>query len=245
MSELPPLRDFPFFASVDDATLQRLAADAKVETHEDGAVLFRQGDRILSMAFVLRGFVKLTRTAASGDETLIALRSIGSSLSDAPMRGDETHLSSAEAAGPVATLKIPASRFARLLVETPSLALAALSDAKQTIAELTGEIESLKGRSAEHRLVRFLISFCPPDADQWRFRLPYDKRLVAARLGVTQETLSRSFARLRAHGVRTEAREITIESIGRLRTQFEEKARASRPGASSRPLGPETQPATA
>ena len=228
MSEPPPLREFPFFVGADEATLQRLAAEAKVETHEAGAVLFRQGERVTAMTFVVCGFVKLTRTAASGDETLIDMRTDGASLNAAPIRADETHHYSAETVGPATALKIPAGRFARLMADSPSLALAALADAKRTIDELTGEIESLKASSAEHRLVRFLISFCPPEEDQCRFRLPYDKRLVAARLGVTQETLSRSFARLRAYGVRTEARGIGIESVARLRAQFEEKARESR-----------------
>jgi CRP-like cAMP-binding protein len=228
MSEPQPLREFPFFMGVDDATLQRLAAEAKVETHAAGAALFRQGERITTMSFVARGFVKLTRTAASGDETLIGMRTDGASLIEAPVRADETHHYSAEAVGPATALKIPAGRFARLMADNPSLALAALADAKRTVAELTGEIESLKASSAEHRLVRFLISFCPPEDDHCRFRLPYDKRLVAARLGVTQETLSRSFARLRAYGVRTEARGIGIESVARLRAQFEEKAREPR-----------------
>ena len=231
MSEPQPLREFPFFMGVDDATLQRLAAEAKVETHAAGAALFRQGERITTMSFVARGFVKLTRTAASGDETLIGMRTDGASLIEAPVRADETHHYSAEAVGPATALKIPAGRFARLMADNPSLALAALVDAKRTVAELTGEIESLKASSAEHRLVRFLISFCPPEDDHCRFRLPYDKRLVAARLGVTQETLSRSFARLRAYGVRTEARGIGIESVARLRAQFEEKAREPRASA--------------
>ncbi len=231
MSESPPLREFPFFVGVDDATLQRLAGEAKVEAHAGGAVLFRQGERITAMGFVVRGFVKLTRTAASGDETLISLRADGASLTEAPVRADETHYYSAEAVGPATALKIPAGRFAKLMADNPSLALAALADAKRTVAELTGEIESLKASSAEHRLVRFLISFCPPEEDHCRFRLPYDKKLVAARLGVTQETLSRSFARLRAYGVRTEARGIGIESVARLRAQFEEKAREPRASA--------------
>jgi len=228
MSEPPPLREFSFFMGVDDATLQRLAAEAKVESHGPGAVLFRQGERITAMSFVVRGFVKLTRTAVSGDETLISMRADGASLNEAPIRADETHHYSAETVGPATALKIPAGRFARLMTEHPSLALAALADAKRTVDELTEEIESLKASGAEHRLVRFLISFCPPEEDHCRFRLPYDKRLVAALLGVTQETLSRSFARLRAYGVRTEARGIGIESVARLRAQFEEKARESR-----------------
>ena len=233
MSEPPPLREFPFFADVDDATLQRLAAEAKVESHQGGAVIFRQGERVTAMSFVVRGFVKLTRTAVSGDETLIGMRTDLASLNEALSDGGETHHYSAETVGPATTLKIPASRFARLMRDHPSLALAALADAKRTVDTLTEEIESLKARSAEHRLVRFLISFCPPEEDQCRFRLPYDKRLVAACLGVTQETLSRSFARLRVYGVSTEARGVGIESVARLRAQFEEKARESR--ASGRP----------
>lgn len=227
MSE-SPLRDFPFFANVDDAILQRLAAEAKVETHQAGAVLFRQGERVTALAFVVRGFVKLTRTAANGDETLISMRTDGASLNEAAARADETHHYSAEAVGPATALKIPAGRLARLMADNPSLALAALADAKRTVSELTGEVESLKAQSAEHRLMRFLVSLCPPEEDRCHFRLPYDKRFVAARLGVTQETLSRSFARLRAYGVRTEARGIGIESVARLRAQFEDKARASR-----------------
>ncbi|ARN81786.1 Crp/Fnr family transcriptional regulator [Methylocystis bryophila] len=227
MSE-SPLRDFPFFANVDNAILQRLATEAKIETYEASAVLFRQGERVTALTFVLRGFVKLTRTAANGDETLISMRTEGASLNEAAARADETHHYSAEAVGPATALKIPAGRLARFMAENPSLALAALADAKRTVAELTGEIESLKAHSAEHRLMRFLISFCPPEEDRCHFRLPYDKRFVAARLGVTQETLSRSFARLRAYGVRTEARGIGIESVARLRAQFEDKARDAR-----------------
>jgi DNA-binding transcriptional regulator YhcF (GntR family) len=64
--------------------------------------------------------------------------------------------------------------------------------------------------------------------EQCRFRLPYDKRLIAARLGVKQETLSRAFAKLRDHGVRTETRDVLIESVSRLADQCDQLGRQSR-----------------
>ena len=111
------------------------------------------------------------------------------------------------------------------LGEFTALAAAALDDAKRKIVELIREIESLKAQSADERLARFILSLCPPDKEQCRFRLPYDKRLVAAQLGVTQETLSRAFARLREFGVRTETRDVSVESITRLCLQYDEIGR--------------------
>ena len=229
MSELPPLRDFPLFASLDEATLHRLTLDAKVETYADGDVIFRQGDAVAAIMLIVRGFVKLLRTAPCGDETLVNIRSDGASVNDAPTVTGEAFHVSAEAVGPTSILKLPAGRFARLMSESPALAAAALDDAKRKIAELIGEIESLKAQSADRRLARFILSLCPANTDSCRFRLPYDKRLVAAQLGVTQETLSRSFARLREFGVRTETRDVSVESVTRLCLQYDELARQGLP----------------
>jgi len=232
MSELPPLRDFPLFASLDEATLHRLTLDAKIETYADGAVIFRQGDAVTVIMLIVHGFVKLLRTASCGDETLVSIRSDGASVNDAPTVAGEVYHVSAEAVGPTTILKLPAGRFTRLLSESPALAAAVIEDAKQKIVELIGEIESLKAQSADRRLARFILSLCPPGVEHCRFRLPYDKRLVAARLGVTQETLSRSFARLREFGVRTETRDVSVESVTRLCLQYDELSRQGLPYAS-------------
>jgi CRP-like cAMP-binding protein len=178
---------------------------------------------------IVRGFVKLLRTAPCGDETLVSIRSDGASVNDAPTVTGEAFHVSAEAVGPTSILKLPAGRFARLMSESPALAAAALDDAKRKIAELIGEIESLKAQSADRRLARFILSLCPANTDSCRFRLPYDKRLVAAQLGVTQETLSRSFARLREFGVRTETRDVSVESVTRLCLQYDELGRHGLP----------------
>jgi CRP/FNR family transcriptional regulator, dissimilatory nitrate respiration regulator len=227
MSELPSLRNLPLFASLDDAALYRLTLDAKIENYPDGAVIFRQGDIVTAVLVIVQGFVKLLRTASCGDETLVCIRSDRASISDPPTVPDETFQLSAEAVGPTSILRVPAGRFMRVMSESPALATAAINDAKQKVAELIGEIESLKAQSADQRLARFILSLCPPNEEQCRFRLPYDKRLVAAQLGVTQETLSRAFARLREYGVRTETRDVSVESVTRLCLQYDELGRAA------------------
>ena len=227
VSEPPSLRDLPLFATVDEATLDRLALDAKTETYEDGDVIFRQGDAVSAVIIILHGFVKLLRIASCGDETLIGIRSNGETVCEPSASLGETYRVSAEAVGPIAVLKLPAGRFVRLTRESPSLAAAVLQDAKDKISALVGEIESLKAQNADQRLARFILSLCPPGLEQCRFRLPYDKRLIAARLGVKQETLSRAFAKLRSFGVRTETRNVLVESVSRLASQCEHLGRSS------------------
>jgi CRP/FNR family transcriptional regulator, dissimilatory nitrate respiration regulator len=225
MTELPPLRDFPLFAMVDEASLHRLALEAKVEIYQDGEAIFRQGDPATAMMVIVTGFVKLHRTSASGDETVVCVKSNHAAITESPSSGTEIFHVSAEAVGTTCVLKIPSGRFIRIMADSPMLAIAALEEAKRMIGELIGELESLKSHSADQRLARFLLSLCPTDAEHRRFRLPYDKRLIAARLGVTQETLSRAFARLREFGVRTETRDVFVESASRLRAQYHDLAR--------------------
>lgn len=228
MAEPPSLRELRLFASVDEATVERLAVEAKIETLEDGDVIFRQGDPVSAVVIVLRGYVKLLRTAANGDETLITIVSDGESVGDAPTGVGEAYRVSAEAAAPTSVLKLPAGRFARSMRESPALCAAMMQDAKEKVAALIAEIETLKGQNADQRLARFILSLCPPGEERCRFRLPYDKRLIAARLGVKQETLSRAFAKLREMGVRTETREVRVESATRLAEQCDDLGRGGR-----------------
>jgi CRP-like cAMP-binding protein len=228
VAEPPALRDLRLFSLVDEPTLARLALEAKVETFDEGGVIFRQGDPVTAVVVILHGFVKVLRIASCGDETLIGIRSNGETVGEPPMNPGETCRVSAEAIGPTSVLKIPAARFMRLMKESPALFAAVLQDGKDKIAALVTEIESLKAQNADQRLAGFILSLCPPGVEQCRFRLPYDKRLIAARLGVKQETLSRAFAKLRDHGVRTETRDILVESVSRLAGQFEQLSRQTR-----------------
>jgi CRP-like cAMP-binding protein len=239
MLEVPPSRDalwrdVPLFASLDDSTLQRLTHDAKVECYEDGDVIFRQGDKVTSVVLVLQGYVKLLRVACCGDETLINICSDGDSVNEALTLRGEFYRVSAEAVGPTRILKLSASRFTYFLRESPALALAVINETTNKIGALVGEIESLKAQSADKRLARFILSLCPRGEDRCKFRLPYDKRLIAAHLGVKQETLSRAFAKLREIGVRTETRNVYVESVTRLMAAHNDFARRAHMNSESR-----------
>jgi CRP-like cAMP-binding protein len=227
-AEAPVLRDLPLFSMLDEAILGRLTLEAKVESYSDGAVIFRQGDPVAAVVVILRGYVKILRIASCGDETLIGVRTNGETVGEPPTGANESYRVSAEAVGPTTVVKFPAPRFTRMMKESLALFAAMVQDGKDKIASLTTEIESLKAQNADQRLANFILSLCPPGVEQCRFRLPYDKRLIAQQLGVKQETLSRAFAKLRDYGVRTETRDILVESVSRLAGQCEQLGRAPR-----------------
>ncbi|PPD16992.1 MAG: Crp/Fnr family transcriptional regulator, partial [Methylocystis sp.] len=150
------LRSAPLFAGVDESTLSRLSADARIESLQDGDVLFHQGAVVTDLACVLSGYVKLLRISSSGRQTLIGIRSDGEIIGEAPTDADESHALSAKAVGATRVLKLPAALFARLVKESPSLCAAVMQNSKESIARLLGEIESLKSQNADQRLASFL-----------------------------------------------------------------------------------------
>ena len=66
------------------------------------------------------------------------------------------------------------------------------------------------------RVAEFLLDLAAGDG-ACTVALPYNKTLIAGRLGMKPESLSRAFARLRDHGVRIEAAMAHIEDVDRLR----------------------------
>lgn len=219
--ELASLRQLPLFARLASEAFDRVAECLRLETFRTGQTLFRQGEPARAAFVVVEGWVKLSRVSPSGAETVIHIFSRGQSLAEAAALSGAAHEASAEAVSPALVARLPGACLTQLMAEQPDLASTLLISVAAQVSALMDEIESLKGISVDHKVAHFLLSLCPASAESWRFRLPYGKRLIAARLGIKQETLSRSLARLRALGVEAgdTSREISIASIPRLRVE--------------------------
>jgi CRP-like cAMP-binding protein len=82
---------------------------------------------------------------------------------------------------------------------------------------LVRQVEQLTVRSSTERLAEFLIRLAPRRSGSATIELPWDKALVATRLGMRPETLSRSLAKLRDLGVEARGARITIDQLEALR----------------------------
>lgn len=219
--ELASLKQLPLFARLAPEAFERTADCLRLDTCRVGQTICRQGESARAAFVVVEGWVKLWRVSPSGAETVIRICSRGQSFAEVAALTGASHEVSAEAVSPALVARLPAVCLTQLMATQADFASALLMSVSAQVDALTDEIESLKGVSVDHKVAHFILSLCPSGAESWRFRLPYGKRLIAARLGIKQETLSRSLARLRTLGVESgeTSREISVANVPRLRAE--------------------------
>ena len=197
--------------------LETLLRAASVREVTAGEVLFMQGDEVSASYVVLDGWIKLYRLSEYGDEAVVAVFTRGQTFAEAAVFSKENYPVTAEAATSARLLRIPSDQLQRNVRENPDFGFAMLASTSMHLQGLVRQIEQLKTNTATQRVARFLASLCPVNQGSCTIGLPYDKALIAGRLGMKPESLSRAFARLRNFGVRVDHTAAAISDIERLR----------------------------
>lgn len=182
----------------DDELARVLAACQRYELEPDQS-LFEQG-RPAERFFLLRsGLVKLSRLSPAGDEKVIELVQAGQTFGEALMFVDKpiAYPVTARAIEPSEVLGFDIRSFLALLKASPATCLAMLAGMSRRMHALVEEIDRLALQSATARLADFLLS----SAQDGKVALRTPKNVLASRLSIQPETLSRIFARLSAEGV--------------------------------------------
>lgn len=194
-----------------------LLAAARPVRHGRGEALFHQGDSARVLHIVADGWVKLYRVAPNGTEAVVGVMTRGQSFGEPIALRGGSYPVSAEAVTDCTLLALPAAALLALIRARPEAAISILSSTFLHLQGLVEQIEQLKARSGAQRVAEFLLELCPEGADAASVKLPYDKALIAGRLGMKPESLSRAFARLRDHGVRISQSSAAIASVAALR----------------------------
>lgn len=182
-----------------------------------GQPIFHHGDTAQAIHIVTAGWVKLFRIAPNGTEAVVGVMTKGQSFGEPIALRHAAYPVSAEATTDCELLAVPAQAFLDLLQSRPEAAISILSATFLHLQGLVEQIEQLKARSGAQRVAEFLLDLCPLDVESATVTLPYDKLLIAGRLGMKPESLSRAFFRLRDHGVRISQSNAAIASVSRLR----------------------------
>ncbi|WP_424943677.1 helix-turn-helix domain-containing protein [Aliiroseovarius crassostreae] len=95
--------------------------------------------------------------------------------------------------------------------------LAVLTAAHDHAHDLITHIEHLKGRSAAQRLSEFLLGLYDAKGASAQVTLPYGKKVLAGKLGIKPESLSRAFRQLIPVGVQNRDRLVQISNVAGLR----------------------------
>jgi CRP-like cAMP-binding protein len=205
------------FAAVADAVLDDLLKEARVASYPRGQILFLRGDPAERFYLLLDGWVKIFLDTPSGEQTVIEIMRGGETIAEAAIFLEMAYPASAEVADDARLVEIPAQPFLARLRRDGELALTMLAALSKRLHYLIQHIEKVQAFSTPQRLGGFLLGLTDKTAGEVVLRLPYDKSLVAARLGMKPESLSRALAKLRDLGVTTQGDSVRIADVACLR----------------------------
>lgn len=205
------------FSGIADDKLMKVLGNEPIRQYDKGQILFQQGDEADAFFVVLSGWVKLVRLRPTGEEAVLHLFTAGETFAEVAMFGNHRYPASAETATPCRLLSISSTRFEKIMGESPELVKAMLASTTQHLKYLVEEIEQLKARNSSQRLAQFIYDLCACEEISTVVKLPYEKTLIAARLGIQPESLSRILNKLRSIGVNCVNDQVVVSDVAALR----------------------------
>lgn len=216
----------PLFAGMSEDTLRQLAGRVREKRLARGETLFHRGAPAGDGFWIIvLGQIKLAFPATNGNEKVLTTLAAKQSFGEAQMLLAEPYPYYAEALTDSLLLRIDREVFMELYGEAHPLIRSLIDSMAARIHYLVQDIDHISTHSGAERVVGYLLRHCPDDPEACRegpgytIALPMTKQLLASRLNLKPETLSRIFHDLTAEGmIRVEGKSITIYDPERLRS---------------------------
>lgn len=195
------IRRCPLFATAGEHALARILPHSAVHERPRSTVLFEQHDDPSHLHLLLRGSIGLRAKSESGDATIVEIFTAGELFLAPAAILRLPYLASAVALTDVLVMLVPTGAFLDAMDQDPPLMRAVLRMLSRHWRLMVEQVVDLKLRSAEERVARFLARRVSTETDAGPADLPESRIAIAARLGMTPETLSRTLAGLEAKGM--------------------------------------------
>ncbi len=196
--------DTSFLSGLGADDAEAIFAAGNRRSFSSGELLCREGDTGSSILVILSGYVKLTKIAVSGRETMLELRGPGEVLGEMSVVDGAPQSANAIAIDEVEVLAVDAARFDALRYERAGVANALL-------AVVVGRLRQASGRQLElgtddvisrvcRRLVELASSHGEPSPDGVLVRA-LSQQDLADWAGVSRDGVVRAFHELREAGL--------------------------------------------
>jgi CRP-like cAMP-binding protein len=220
------IANLPLFRELSPEQRSRIAAGARMLRVARGETLFRRGDAPAGAYVVCYGQVKLSFVAPTGVEKVIEIIEQGQSFGEAVMFLEVPHVVGAQALADSLLLLVPSETVFDNIDRDPVFARRMLAGLSRRLHQLVADVEAYSTRSGTERLIGFLLRDCvgtveegeTPPQGSIDIELPVAKGIIASRLNLTQEHLSRILHDLSSLGlIEVHGRRIHVRDVERLR----------------------------
>ncbi|HTY70481.1 MAG TPA: cyclic nucleotide-binding domain-containing protein [Alphaproteobacteria bacterium] len=216
-ADLQTLQQSSLFHDIAPRVVAGIAADGLVQALPKGTFLFAEGDQPEFCHMILGGRAGLIAQDGADRETTIEFFGPGDMLVGAAVILDMPYLVSARLAADSRMLLIPAESFRRHVRHEPALANACLRQLASHWRLLIGQIKDLKLKTAPQRVGGYLLEKAGDVGGRAVVTLGEQRKVLAGRLGMSPESLSRALAELRSFGVGCHGRDVVISDVKQLR----------------------------
>ena len=184
-------------------------------------MLFQKGDLPKGFYVVVFGQIKLAFPSSQGNEKVMQIVGPRQSFGEAIMFLNRPCPVFAEGLVDSLLLHIGSGPVFALLESDPLFARRMLAGLSMRLHSLVQDVETYSLRSSAQRVVGYLLQQCPQEGaceGSFDISLPTSKQVIASRLNLTPETLSRIFHDLAVNGlIGVSGKQITIKDAKRLR----------------------------
>lgn len=215
-----PLDTIELFAAMPRAKLQAIREKGRTSSYAKGQVLFMQDDPAEFFYMIEGGWVKLFRETLDGNEVILDVLPRGYIFGETAMLEKEIYPFGAEVVENARLTAYPAALLKENIQSDPALAMAMLEHIMGGNTLKDREIEHRTVMKAPQRIGCFLLRLCKvKQPAPIILHLPYDKTLIATRLGMQPETFSRALNRLQEDtGIKVRGATVEISDLGSLIT---------------------------
>jgi CRP-like cAMP-binding protein len=210
----------PLFQELTPEQIAHLAAHTRAKRLPKGEMLFQRGDIAHGFYFIVFGQVKLAFPSSSGNEKVVEILGPRQSFGEAAVFAQRPYPVFAQALADSLLLFVPRDAIFELLETDNSFARNMLAGLAMRLHSLIMDVESYSLRSSAQRVIGYLLQHCPNEHCEGSIEitLPTSKQVIASRLNLTPETLSRILHDLaEARLIEMQGKHIKIGDLKRLR----------------------------
>lgn len=210
--EIEQMRGLRIFNGVDRRHVDAMLRVSFLQRFPQGVELVREGDPADFLHVVVEGKVEVF-SVYRDRETTVSVLGPGQCFIMAAVVLDRIYLKSARTLTQARILLLPADAVRQCFQSDGAFARCLASDLAEAYRMVVKELKNQKLRSGLERLANWLLSHQAEIGGATRFDLPFEKKVLAARLGMAPEVLSRALAALVPYKVKVSGATIELRDV--------------------------------
>ena len=207
-------------SGVSDDDFKKVLSKTRILDLTEGEVLFHRHQSAEEVFWVESGQIKLSVSSHNGSEKVIEVETVNTTFAEAILfDGHSTYPVQASAMKNAQIWCIDSHHYKKMLQNSPELCFAIMGKLSRRLHSLISEIDRLSLHNATYRVVAYLLDqIDSEERGSSQIHLNVPKHIMASRLSITPETLSRTFTKLcRSEHINMTESDIVIKDIESLR----------------------------